>query len=129
VKSFRSALFTLAVGVAVAACAGLPETRETMLASSGFKTKSVTTQAQKVSFNKLPQGGFTKMVDKGKPLWVYRADPTICTCLYVGDQQAYDTYLKKAAQKPPIVDGIQSGGDGGDFDFSAWADNPSPYAE
>jgi|HubBroStandDraft_2_1064218.scaffolds.fasta_scaffold445093_2 hypothetical protein len=129
-KPFRSTPFVLGLGVAVAACAGLPETTETMLASSGFATKAVTTQAQKVSFNKLPQGGFTKMADKGKTLWVYRADPTICTCIYVGDQQAYNTYLKKAAAKPPIEDPIQGGSVlGGVESYSAWADNPSPYAE
>jgi hypothetical protein len=61
---------------------------------------------------------------------VYRADPTICTCLYVGDQQAYNTYLKKAAAKPPIQDAIQGGSildDQGDY--SPWAQNPSPYTE
>ena len=76
VKSFRSIAAALGLSVAAAACAGLPETPEHMMASSGFKTKSVTTPAQKVSFEKLPQGGFTKMSDKGKTLWVYRADPT-----------------------------------------------------
>jgi hypothetical protein len=128
VKWSRSILAGLGLSVAVAACAGLPETAEHMMSSSGFKTKSVTTPAQKASFDKLPQGGFTKMVDKGKTLWVHRADPAICTCIYVGDQQAYDTYLKKAAAKPPIQDAIQSGSIlGGVQDYSAWADNPSPY--
>lgn len=98
------------------------------MASSGFKTKSVTTPAQKVSFDKLPQGGFRKMVDKGKTLWVWRADPTICTCIYVGDQQAYDTFLKKVAAKPPIQDAVQGGSIlGGVENYDAWADNPSPY--
>jgi hypothetical protein len=128
VKSFTSIVASLGLAIAVADCAGLPETPEHMMASSGFKTKSVTTQAQKVSFDKLPQGGFTKMVDKGKTLWVYRADPTICTCIYVGDQQAYNTYLKKAAVKPPIEDPIQGGSVlGGIEDYSAWAGNPTPY--
>jgi hypothetical protein len=35
--------------------------------------------------------------------------------------------LKKAAEKPPIVDAIQGGGTGADWDFCAWADNPTPY--
>ena len=130
VKSFRSIAAALGLSVAAAACAGLPETPEHMMASSGFKTKSVTTPAQKVSFEKLPQGGFTKMSDKGKTLWVYRADPTICTCIYVGDQQAYSTYLKKAAAKPPIEDAIQGGSIlGGVQNYSAWADNSNPYTE
>jgi len=128
VTSFRSILPAPGVFAALAACAGLPETPEHMMASSGFTTKSVTTPAQKTSFAKLPQSGFTTMTDKGKTLWVYRADPTICTCLYVGDQQAYNTYLKKAAAKPPIQDAIQGGSildDQGDY--SPWAQNPSPY--
>ena len=100
------------------------------MASSGFKTMSVTTPAQKVAFHKFAQGSFTKKVDQGKTLWAYRADPTICTCLYVGDQQAYNTYLKKAAAKPPIQDAIQGGSildDQGDY--SPWAQNPQPYTE
>jgi hypothetical protein len=130
VNSFRSIAAVLGLSVAAAACAGLPETPEHMMASSGFKTKSVTTPAQKVSFDRLPQSGFTKMSDKGKPLWVYRADPTICTCIYVGDQQAYNTYLKKAAAKPPIEDGIQGGSIlGGVENYSAWSDNSNPYTE
>jgi hypothetical protein len=129
VKSFTSIVASLGLAIAVADCAGLPETPEHMMASSGFKTKSVTTQAQKVSFDKLPQAQFVKKVDKGKTLWVYRADPTICTCLYVGDQQAYNTYLKKAAAKPPVEDALQGGSTLGevDLDFSAWAGNPIPY--
>jgi hypothetical protein len=125
VKSFISIVPSLGLAIAVAGCAGLPETPEHMMASSGFTTKPVTTQAQKVSFNKLPQGGFTKMVDKDKPLWVYRADPTICTCIYVGDQQAYTTYLKKAAAKPPIFDEIQAGSSL-DWDYTPWVE-PPPY--
>jgi hypothetical protein len=129
VKSFKTNA-GLGLAVAVAACAGLPETPEHMMASSGFKTMSVTTPAQKVAFHKFAQGSFTKKVDQGKTLWVYRADPTICTCLYVGDQQAYNTYLKKAAAKPPIQDAIQGGSildDQGDY--SPWAQNPQPYTE
>ena len=128
--SFRSILPALGVFAALAACAGLPETPEHMMVSSGFTTKSVTTPAQKASFAKLPQSGFTTMTDKGKTLWVYRADPTICTCIYVGDQQAYNTYLKKAAAKPPIEDMIQGGSVlGGVQNYNAWADNPNPYTE
>ena len=66
-KSFRTNA-GLGLAVAVAACAGLPETPEHMMASSGFKTMSVTTPAQKVAFNKFPQGSFTKKVDQGKTL-------------------------------------------------------------
>jgi hypothetical protein len=130
VKSFKSILASPGLAVAVAACAGLPETPEHMMASSGFTTKSVTTPAQKASFAKLPQSGFTKMTDKGKTLWIYRADPTICICIYVGDQQAYNTYLKKAAAKPPIEDAIQGGSVlGGIQSYDAWADNANPYTE
>jgi hypothetical protein len=129
VESFRSIAAAFGLAVAVTACAGLPETAEHMMASSGFKTMSVTTPAQKAAFAKFPQGQFAKKVDNGKTLWIYRADPTICTCLYVGDQQAYSTFLKKAAAKPPIQDAIQGGSTMQDEgDYSPWAQNYSPYA-
>jgi hypothetical protein len=79
------------LGLAVTACAGLPETPEAMMSDSGFKAMPVKTAAQVASFNSLPKQQVTKKIYKGKTIWVYPADPTICTCLYVGDQQAYDT--------------------------------------
>jgi hypothetical protein len=121
VSLFRSILAVLGLCAAVAACAGLPETRESMLSSSGFKAMPVTTAAQVASFKNVPKNQFTRKVHNGKTVWVYPGDPTICTCLYVGDQAAYDVYLKKEIQKPPIVDSIQTNASGvGDWDFSPW---------
>jgi hypothetical protein len=94
-----------------------------MLSSSGFKATPVKTAAQVASFKGLPGSQFTRKVYKGKTVWLYPGDPTICTCLYIGDQDAYNIYLKKAALKPPVVDAIQSGdADLGDWDFSPWVD-------
>ena len=94
-----------------------------MLSASGFKATPVKTAAQAASFKRLPRAQFTKKVYGGKTIWVYPGDPTLCTCLYIGDQDAYDVYLKKAALKPPVVDAIQSGdADMGDWDFSPWVE-------
>jgi hypothetical protein len=109
VKPLKSMLAALGLYAAVTACAGLPETREAMLSSSGFTTVPVKTAAQKAAFKGLRKSQISSKVYEGKTVWAYPGDPTICTCVYIGDQAAYETYLKKAAIKPPIVDAIQSG--------------------
>ena len=48
------------------------------------------------SFNSLRPHKLTKTTHKGETVWVY-ADPTICGCLYIGNQHAYDVYVKKTA--------------------------------
>lgn len=51
---------------------------------------------------------FSQQIRDSKVMWVY-ADPTICHCLYVGDQFAYDNYraamrMKADAEYERIVE-------------------------
>jgi len=94
----RSIVAVLATGVAVTACAAKPETKGDMLAESGFKVVSLRTPGQVASFKKLPAHQLTRKKYNGKPVWVY-ADPTICGCLYMGTQDAYNAYIKLASAK------------------------------
>ena len=68
-----------------------------MLSSSGFKSMPPKTPTQMAWFKTLPPHKLTKTTNKGETVWVY-ADPTICGCLYIGNQDAHNAYAKKAAQ-------------------------------
>ena len=75
-----------------------PESKEDLLASSGFKVMSLNTPAKVAAFKKLPAHRITQTVFKGQSVWVY-PDQNICGCLYVGSQQAYQTFMKKGTQQ------------------------------
>jgi hypothetical protein len=94
---FRLMLAVLGLCAAATACASKTEDKENMLSSSGFKTMPPATPTQLAWFKTLPPHKLAKKINKGETVWVY-ADPTICGCLYVGNQDAYNAYAKKAAQ-------------------------------
>jgi hypothetical protein len=75
-----SILAALGLCVAVAACAPAVQHKEDMLAAAGFTLVPANTTERQAALADLPPHNF-----------VY-ADPTICDCLYIGDQAAYDRY-------------------------------------
>ena len=98
-KPVRSILAILAIGGMAAACHGTDtktESKQDMLSDSGFKVVSLKTPGQTASFKKLPAHQLTRKTYKGKTVWVY-ADPTMCGCLYMGTQDNYNAYIKKAS--------------------------------
>jgi len=98
VKAFTSILAVLGLGIALLACAYKPESKDNLLADSGFKQLPLRTPAQLASFKSLPSHRLSKTTFKGKSVWVY-PDRNVCGCLYVGSQVAYDAYIKKATQQ------------------------------
>ncbi|MCA0246914.1 MAG: hypothetical protein LCH93_09880 [Proteobacteria bacterium] len=97
-KPIRTILAILAVGAAAAACSSKPESKQDMLADSGFKIVSLKTPGQAASFKKLPPHKLTRKTYQGKTVWLY-ADPTMCGCLYMGTQDAYNAYIKEASRQ------------------------------
>ena len=88
-KPLTSLLAVVGLTFALSACSNTdpmnplgyqPESKENLLADSGFK--------------KLPPHRISKTTFKGKPAWIY-PDQNVCGCLYVGNQTAYNTFLKK----------------------------------
>lgn len=71
-----------------------PESKENLLTDSGFKTLALNTPAKVANFKKLPPHRLTQTTFKGRQVWVY-PDQNVCGCLYIGTQQAYDTFIKK----------------------------------
>ena len=120
VKPFGSILAVMGLCVAVIACASNAELKEDMLASSGFKPTKPKTAAQIASFNSLRAHKLTKTSYNGKTVWVY-ADPTKCACLYIGDQNAHDAYVKKAAaQATADMNALEGPDNPTNMDFSPW---------
>jgi hypothetical protein len=125
VKPLTSFVAVLGLALALSACTSnsiplsltyKPESKENLLADSGFKTLPLKTPAQIAAFKSLPAHRLSQTVFKGRQVWIY-PDRNICGCLYIGTQQAYDTFIKKGRQQ--IVDTIAN---------QAYDNNdPNPY--
>ncbi len=75
-----------------------PQSKEDLLSSSGFKILSLNTPAKVAAFKSLPAHRISQTTFKGQQVWVY-PDQNVCGCLYVGNQQAYQTFMKKGTQQ------------------------------
>ncbi len=94
----RSILMLLAVSTAVSACAAQVQNKEDMLAAAGFTLVPANTPQRQASLSTLPPHKFVHQVRNDVVVFVY-ADPTICDCLYVGNQAAYDRYRQDVFAK------------------------------
>ena len=99
---------TLAVGVVLlaAACANsgpAVSEKEDLLVSSGFMPKKADNAARLSTLKSLPPHQFATRTINGRPTYLY-SDPTICGCIYAGDQSAYDQYRQKMAARQTATD-------------------------
>jgi hypothetical protein len=121
-KLFKSIVVVSALCVAAAGCETNTKFKEDMLSSSGFKATPPSTPALLASMKSLPPHKLSKTTYKGKTVWVY-PDPTICGCLYVGNQIARDAYVQKQSQRTQLDTSMvtvpeQAMG----WDFAPWAE-------
>jgi hypothetical protein len=107
VKPLTSFFAVLGLSIALSACTTgsnplslsyKPESKEDLLASSGFKILSLNTPTKVAAFKGLPAHRLTRTTFKGRQVWVY-PDRNVCGCLYIGSQAAYDTFIKKGRQQ------------------------------
>ena len=135
-KLSGSTLAVLVTCVAVSACMPpLPvaESKENLLASSGFRTISVNTPAKQAAFKRLPAHELSRKTYKGKAVWVY-PDRDVCGCVYIGSQKAYNAYIKKATQNM-ISDSVKANYSDDPYSPTAsieamdydWASDPEAY--
>ena len=88
----RTRIAAAAVLVATAACTTQAvQNKEDMLAAAGFTQVPANTPQRQASLATLPPHKFVRQVRANNVLYTY-ADPTICNCLYVGNQAAYGRY-------------------------------------
>ena len=80
----------LALGTATTMFAGGSATKETLLAQSGFRLKTVTTQRQREQVESLPEGQVHAIMYQHKLYYVYRTMKK--DVVYVGKQQQFDAY-------------------------------------
>ena len=100
-KRIGTTLAALGLCVAAAACQSPQQVianKEDMMAAAGFKFVPANTPARQVSFKQLPPHKFARQIQDGRVFYVY-PDPTVCVCLYVGDQNAYAHYRKNMFSK------------------------------
>jgi hypothetical protein len=87
------ALFLMAVSMA--ACQLQQQAiiqHEDNLSAAGFVVQLANTADRQAMLHRLPANQFVRREGGGVTLYVY-ADPTACSCLYVGNQQAFDRYV------------------------------------
>jgi hypothetical protein len=85
----------IALALSLSACVTAVENKENMLAAAGFKVKPADTADKINGLKALPSHKFVMSNQNGQPVYLY-ADPTICRCLYFGDQAAYASYQQMA---------------------------------
>lgn len=95
----RSVLLTFIL--ALAACES-PQQRvsqkEDSLAAAGFVVRPANTPQRQSMLTQLPPHHFVQRVHGNTVTYVY-ADPLVCDCLYVGDQQAYNRFRLHVQQQ------------------------------
>jgi len=86
--------FTIAavviLGTATSLLAGGSATKETLLAQSGFRLKTVTTERQREQIESLPEGQVHAIMYQQKLFYVYRTAKK--DQVYVGKQEQFDAY-------------------------------------
>ena len=98
---FGTTLAALGLCVAVTACQNPQQVvanKEDVMVASGFKFVPANTPARQQAFQQLPPHKFARQIRDGRVFYMY-PDPTVCVCLYVGDQNAYATYRKNMFAK------------------------------
>jgi hypothetical protein len=94
----RSTLAFFALCVALSGCAAQVQNKEDMLAAAGFTLVPANTPQRQASLASLPPHKFVHQVRNNVVIFTY-ADPTICDCLDVGNQAAYDRYRQDVFAK------------------------------
>jgi len=86
------------LALTVTACAQAVANKEDLLTAAGFSFRPADTPQRISALHALPPHKFVHQERHGRTVWIY-ADPTICGCLYVGDQQAYSNYKQEVFAK------------------------------
>ena len=91
-------LCAAALTFGLAGCAAGIANKEDMLVAAGFAYKPADTPQRIANLKALPPHQFVYQTRNGQPVWLY-ADPTICGCLYAGNQAAFARYKQEVLQK------------------------------
>jgi hypothetical protein len=76
--------------------------KEDLLAAAGFTQLPANSPERQAEMTKLTPNRFVRQAKGDQVTYLY-ADPLVCNCLYIGDQQAYGRYRQEMFQRK-IVD-------------------------
>jgi hypothetical protein len=103
-SSFYQVTFAIAFLAAACADSGTAVTeKEDMLAATGFVSKKADNPQRLATLKALPPHRFVTRTLNGRVTYLY-GDPTLCGCVYIGDQTAYDRYRQKMAERQTATD-------------------------
>ena len=102
-KFFSFATAGGVMAILLAGCAAIDkqdtEDTEQLLSAAGFNIKPANTPDKLASLQVMKQHKVVRReLNNGQLRFLY-ADATVCRCLYVGDEQAYQQYQKLAVQQ------------------------------
>lgn len=115
----KSLIFAFAAIGALAACESpqqIVTQKEDHLAAAGFQLKPASSPQRIAMLKRLPAHHFIRRIHGDTISYIY-ADPTVCGCLYVGDQTAYGRY-RAYQQQQNIADEQQMTAE--DYQDSQW---------
>jgi hypothetical protein len=90
----RPGLLFLVGCIAVTGCAAQVQQKEDLLAAAGFTLVPANTPQRQAKLANLPPHKFSRQIRNDAVIFIY-PDPTICGCLYVGNQAAYDRFRQE----------------------------------
>lgn len=98
----RKAMLALAVGAAVLAFGALAQTfkRDRLLEQSGFSMRPADTPQKLARLKLLPPLTFIRRTKPWGRYYLF-ADPKLCVCVFVGNQQAMDNFQSQLIKVPP----------------------------
>jgi hypothetical protein len=101
-RRFGRMLAILTVCVAAASCSqdnfSAVAKKEDMMIAAGFRFLPANTPERQAFFRQLPPHRFLKEIKGDRLIYIY-PDPTVCVCLYVGNEKAYSAYRRMMFEK------------------------------
>jgi hypothetical protein len=111
----------IASAFVLSACQSTVQNKEDLLAAAGFTLQPANTPARLAALKSLPPHKFVLQTKNNNVVYVY-GDPTICECVYFGNQQAYATYrqmvfAQQIVNEQQVTAALQQQAA---FDFGPW---------
>lgn len=86
------------IALMLGACVPAVQDKENMMTAAGFNVRLADTPDKIAALKKLPPHQFFSQNKNNQVVYFY-ADPTICRCLYFGNQGNYQAYRQMAFQQ------------------------------
>lgn len=96
-RGFGRILVALGLCTALTACSrdnfDAVAKKEDLMIAAGFRFLPANTPERQAFFRQLPPHRFLKEIKGDRLIYIY-PDPTVCVCLYIGNEKAYSAYRR-----------------------------------